>query len=46
MPPMDFAALSRRLVLWFRQLWRRRWFRFTLAGAGVALLLALVARRG
>ncbi len=40
---MDLAALSRRLVLWFRQLWRRRWFRWALAGAGAALLLALLA---
>lgn len=40
---MDLSQLPRRVATFARRLWRRTWFRWGLASAGVALLLAVAA---
>ncbi len=40
---MDFAGLPRKFAAWMRRLWRRPWFRWSLGGLGVALVLAVLA---
>ena len=40
---MDVAALVSRSILRFRKLWRRPWFRWTLAGLGGLVVVAILA---